>query len=479
MAVLQIPTPLSSPKTSAWDRLLAYVEARRASGKPVADFEASEREAHALFAAAEAEFVGEELEKFDVEAPEILIDGVRYRRVLRCSQDYLAASGRVSVTRSLYSTRQDGERAVSPMELRAGIVEGFWTPLAAKQAAWAVAHQTPQEGAEMFELLGGMKPSRSALDLLPKELSERWEAARPTFEEVLRAEEQVPKNAAIVAISLDGVMVPMKDGERQAKRQRAAAAEKHLRGPFGYQEASCATLTFYDRLGIRLRTIRLGRMPESKKKTLKAMLKDELAAILCQRPDLKVVKIADGARDNWTFLSAELPKGPQIVDFYHAAEHLHAALAAAYGETSSQCQVQFEKLRHVLRHETRGAAKVIRALVYLRDCHRRRRKIATELKYFRRNRHRMRYAGWARRHFPIGSGVTEAACKTLVTQRLKRSGMRWRHEGGQAILTLRGWSQSGRFDHGWGILAETYKQEVGLPKKVTTLPMRRFAGMSV
>ena len=477
MAVLQIPTQLTSPKRSAWDRLMVYVEARRASGKPVTDFEASEREVHQLFAAAEAEFVGEELEQFDVEAPEILIDGVRHRRVFRGPQDYLAASGRVSATRSLYSTRQDGERAVCPMELRAGIVEGFWTPLAAKQASWAVSHQTPQESAEMFELLGGMTPSRSALDELPKRLSEHWEAARPIFEEVLRCEEQVPKEAAIVAVSLDGVMVPMKDGERQAKRQRAAAKEKHLRGPFGHQEVGCATLTLYDRLGNRLRTIRLSRMPESKKKTLKAMLKAELTAILCQRPDLKVVKIADGARDNWTFLSDELHKGPEIVDFYHAAEHLHVACAAAYGETSSKCQVQFEKLRHVLRYETRGVAKVIRALVYLRDCHPKSRKLVTELKFFRRNRRRMRYAGWARRHFPIGSGVTEAACKTLVTQRLKRSGMRWRNEGGQAILTLRSWGQSERFDRGWRILAETYKKEVALPSKVTALSQRRLAGV--
>ena len=58
------------------------------------------------------------------------------------------------------------------------------------------------------------------------------------------------------------------------------------------------------------------------------------------------------------------------------------------------------------------------------------------LGYFRRNRQRMDYAEAAQRGLPIGSGVVEAACKTLVTERLKRSGMRWREAGGQAILTL-------------------------------------------
>ena len=57
--------------------------------------------------------------------------------------------------------------------------------------------------------------------------------------------------------------------------------------------------------------------------------------------------------------------------------------------------------------------------------HPRRKKIARELKYFRRNRHRMRYAALKEQGLPIGSGVTEAACKTLATQRMKRSGMRW------------------------------------------------------
>jgi len=479
MRMSQIPTSITSPKSNAWEKLEAFLERRRGADRPVSDLETFERELHRLFTAAEAEAMGEELARFDLEVPEVLIDGIRHLHVLRCPQTYLTASGPVSVERSLYSTRQDGERAVCPLELRSGVVEGYWTPLAGKQAVWAVTHLVPRESAEMFELLGGMQPSRSALDELPKRLSERWEVCRTDFEALLRAEERVPPEATTVAVSLDGVMLPMRDGERQAKRQRAAAEEKHLRGPFGHQEAGCATLTFYDRYGMRLRTLRLSRMPEKKKMTLKAMLKAELTEILCQRPDLKIVKIADGARDNWTFLSAELPRGYEIVDFFHAVEHLHAAVAAAYGETSTKCQVQFAKLRHVLRHETRGVAKVIRALIHLRDSHRRNKKIAAELGYFRHNRKRMRYAGWARRKLPIGSGITEAACKTLVTQRMKRSGMRWRHDGGQAILTFRGWAQSQRFDRGWGILAETYKQEVGLPNKVIALPKSRIVGASV
>ena len=469
-------SPLPEPKPeSAMARLQEFLCRRRSANKPVEDLEAFEREVHAVFAAAECEVLSEEIARFDVNAPVVLVNGVPHRQVLRCEETYVSAAGPMRVERSLYSTRQDGERALCPMELRAGIIEGRWTPLAARQAAWVVAHLTPQEGEELFSMLGGMAPSKSSLDRLPKQIGTRWEKNRVEFEEALREGERLPRGAVTMAVSLDGVMVPMKDGERAQKRAAASEQGKLTRGPAGHSEAGCATLSYYDRHGKRLKTVRLGRMPEHKKATLKAMLAEEVAWARTQKPSLRIAKIADGAKDNWRYLDEELPEGAGIVDFYHAAEHIKAALDAAYGETSPKGRVQFEKLRHVLLEERRGADKVIRALVHLRDTHRRSRKIATELRYFRRNRHRMRYAQWKAKGLPIGSGVVEAACKTLVTQRLKRSGMRWRHEGGQAILTLRSLAQSDRFEGGWDLLAATYKSKVTLPRNVVAFPIGRPA----
>ena len=71
--------------------------------------------------------------------------------------------------------------------------------------------------------------------------------------------------------------------------------------------------------------------------------------------------------------------------------------------------------------------------------------------------------GGAGGRLPPGAGKMEAACKTLVTERMKRSGMRWREAGGQAILTLRGWVQSDRFDAAWSLLSGTYRTEVLVP----------------
>ena len=78
-----------------------------------------------------------------------------------------------------------------------------------------------------------------------------------------------------------------------------------------------------------------------------------------------MVKVADGAKDNWTFLSGELPDGEEVIDFYHAAGHLDTALAVAYGDTHPKRSAQFKKLRHVLLEDDKGVEKVIRSLVHL------------------------------------------------------------------------------------------------------------------
>lgn len=457
------------------DALRQFIEEHRARTIGSFDFEQFEKELHERIVALEREMLAEELSRHDVDVPAILINGEVHHRVLRCEQTYQSAAGPVRVERTLYSTRADGERAVSPMELRAGIVEGYWSPWAAELAVWVVAHLTPAAGEELFARLGSMTPSKSSLDRLPKEVSRRWEAQRVDFEAALRRDEQVPAEAVAVGVSLDGVMVPMRDGKRQHKRAMARRAGKQTKGPAGYSEASCGSLSFYDISGRLISTLRIARMPESKKKTLKEMLLAEVLDVLRQRPDLKLVKVADGARDNWTYLSEMLPEGIEVVDYFHAAEHLHGAACIAYGEKNPQGKAWwYEKWRHILRHDDDGVDKVIRAIKYQTRKYPRRKKLARELRYFRRNRHRMDYARLTDQALPIGSGIIEAACKTLVTQRLKCSGMRWRHQGGQAILTFRALVQSDRFDRGWSLLRSTYVHGVEVPDNV--IPLNAMVG---
>ena len=346
MSVFHAPAHCASHSErgdQALARLVEQVNALRARPLSGEDFEAMERELHALFAEAEREVVGETLERLDVDLPYVEMEGQRYRRVLRSHATYTSAAGTVGVHRTLY--RRGRERAVVPMELRAGIVAGHWTGLAARQASVVVAHVTPQEGETVFGELGGMRPSKSSLDRLPKDLGAQWEGRREAFEAALRGGSEVPEEAVTVAVSMDGVMVPMKDAKRPD-------------GSGGYQEAGCGTLTFHDASGERLGTVYFGRMPQPHK----AALKTTLEAVLGKRPDLHVVTLADGAHDNWRFLDALAPQGTALVDFYHAAEQLKSGLDACYGEGNAKGRAQYEKLRHLLRHDLGGVEKVIRSL---------------------------------------------------------------------------------------------------------------------
>lgn len=444
------------------DALLKFVDTARVARKYKAGwFEEIETELHRRMADLECDLTAEIMESHDVDAGAIEVAGKEHRRVLRAAQTYVTQAGPVVVERWLYRDRSDDETtSVSPMELRLGIVGEFWTPKAAKTALWVVAQMTPQKAEELFERTGGMAPSKSSLDRLPKLVSEEWERDREAHEAALRDALVIPAGAVSVAVSLDGVLAPIDGGASPVDVRNAAARDGFTsKGPAGYREVGCATLSFCDAKGDLLGAIRMARTPEAKKRTLKASLEAELLAVLRRKPDLKIVKVADGVDDNWTFLSKQLPDGDEALDFFHASEHLHAAVAAAYGDGTRETRYRFEQLRDALRDDHDGVDRVIRAIDYLRKKHPHRDRLRQCAAYFRKHRHRMQYASLVERGLPIGSGVVEAACKTLVAQRLKLSGMRW-GRGAQAILTPRGWDQSDRFDEAWALLAAEHHVEI-------------------
>jgi hypothetical protein len=313
-------------------------------------------------------------------------------------------------------------------------------------------------------------------DRLPKALSPHWESQRSEWEAALREQETVPATAAVVAISVDGVMAPIKGGDKSDKQSQPG---KHASGPTGYKEVGCGTVVLYDDQAERLQTIRYARMPESKKVTLQQQLENEVASILALRPDLLRIHLADGAKDNWRLLNeleVRMPKPAQppieILDFYHACDHLKNACDAAWGESTAEGKAQFERLKTLLKEADDGAERIIGSLRYQRDRARanKRKRLQAELTYFRNQRHRMRYAEYIRQGLPIASGVMEASCRTLVTQRLKRSGMAWAMPGGQAILTLRSLIQSNRWRSAWELLRADFCKDVKVRKTLNPSP---------
>jgi hypothetical protein len=334
----------------------------------------------------------------------------------------------------------------------------------------------------LFQELGAMQPSRSTLDRLPRTLSVHWEAHRADWEAAIQSQETVPVAATTLAVSVDGVMAPLKpqEAKREAREAKRAAPGKQASGPTGYREVGCGTLTLYDREGERLQTVQYGRMPEHKKVTLSQQLHAEAQAILGARPDLRRVYLADGADFNWELLAAleravggNPAQSVQIVDFYHACEHLKGGCDAIWGESTPRSHAEFARLRTLLQEADEGAERIIRTLHYHRGrtTGSRRKRIGAALTYFRNQRERMHYAAYQRQHLPIASGVMEAACKTLVTQRLKGSGMAWTMAGGQAILTLRSLLQSGRWAQAWPLLAADFRSPVVIPDDNMEVPL--------
>jgi len=158
--------------------------------------------------------------------------------------------------------------------------------------------------------------------------------------------------------------------------------------------------------------------------------------------------IADGAVWIWNIADQHFPGTVQIVDLYHARQHLW--------ELSAKLFPNDERGRK--RWMARGLGRLdngkIESLVkMLRDLHpacaELAKAISNEAEYFERNAERMRYPAFRREGLFVGSGVVEAACKEVIGSRLKRSGMFWTVRGANAIIALRCCRLSGRFEDYW------------------------------
>ena len=436
--------------------------------------------------ALENEVKAEQLARYDIDAQIIVVSGVTMNRCLEKEpKRYLSSSGPVEVPRNLFRP-SGGGKAVCPLELRAGIVGGVCTPAMARMVTYSMGHMTSSESAALFREFGIEGPSSSTCDRIPKVINEVWERHREGWEEALRGEETVPAEAKVLAVSLDGVMVPDKGAQAEAKAEREKKRKnlaKATGGPAGYREVGCGTVSLFDAEVKRLLTIPYGRAPETKKRTLTTQLDAEVASILAVRADLTLVALADGAEENWRYFDG--PRWGTATDYGHASQHLKAGLAAYYGAESIEGRAEYERLKVILKELPGGAGTVIASLLglerNLRDKARasstQKKAVRSERKYFENQQERMDYAGYIAKGLPIGSGVVEAACKTLATQRMKRSGMSW-GDGKQAILTIRSLQQSGRWERGWRMIASSFQRTPFVVTEYRGLKCYEQAGFS-
>jgi hypothetical protein len=163
----------------------------------------------------------------------------------------------------------------------------------------------------------------------------------------------------------------------------------------------------------------------------------------------KKVVVADGAEWCWNQASLHFPGAIQIVDLYHARQHLWELVRKLY--PGDQLRQKAWMKVHQKRLLDKGKIeKLVLALRSLESTNAEvLEKIRTEADYFERNADRMRYPKFRRQHLFVGSGVIEAGCKTVIGSRLKQSGMFWTVRGANAIIALRCCHLNGRFEDYW------------------------------
>jgi hypothetical protein len=255
--------------------------------------------------------------------------------------------------------------------------------------------------------------------LLRKE--ESWEYEIP----------KMPKVVKTISIGIDGTCMPMGDTQ--------------------WREAMCGTISFYDEEGKRMHTIYIANAPEYGKGTFKQRLDKEILAVKKQFPKAKIIGVADGAKENWLFL--EKYTISNTLDYYHATEYLTKASKGIHPRSKALRKTWYEKACNTLKNVKDGAKDLLKEIKGLKD-----KKLSNSVRdgvdstitYFNNNLERMNYKDSIDKKLPIGSGVTESACKIVVKQRVCVSGANWSEYGAKRFLPIRAISLTeGRWSQIW------------------------------
>ncbi len=439
------------------------------------DLVAVERRIQEATHAVGRELMAEALKRADATAPEVTINGASWGNRRTQKATYVTVFGEVEVERGIYQETGRGPVAV-PLELRLGIVEGRYTPVVARVLSRAIGLMTASEAEGFLQETGVARVSVSTLHRVPRAMAARYEQRREVIEASVRAAHGVPAEATVVQVGLDGVMVPQ-DGEHAGRRGRKSADPEPPRHEIRYgpptrqspasiddksgrawHEASVGTIAFWDRGGRHLGTTYLARMPESRKEALFEQLEEELHHVLALRPELDVAFASDGAPCHWTGLEAMAERLPSsasgqrffLVDLFHLLERLGKAAALIDGEGTPEAKVRLATWRETLKSFDDGAHRLLKMLRYHRDKETTsdlRAKLQQVIDYLadQTSFGRTRYAEAIAADCPVGTGVVEAAAKTIVSVRMKRAGARFSQHGGQSVLLFRAAVLSDRF----------------------------------
>lgn len=245
---------------------------------------------------------------------------------------------------------------------------------------------------------------------------------------------EMPKAVKSISVGLDGTCLNMKED--------------------GWREAMCGTIALFDRKGERMHTIYTSASPEYGKEKFLKKLDLEIERISELYPKACLVGLADGAASNWSFLKSRAES--LLIDFWHVTEYLSKAASAMY-PNQSQKELREEWLEtacHKLKHNVGSASRILNELIAFKKEHKmlskNKKLLQATITYLSNNKDKMAYHKHVSANLPIGSGVTEAACKTIVKQRMCKGAAKWKDKGATTVLTLRSLHlTNSRWDQFW------------------------------
>ncbi len=352
---------------------------------------------------------------FDAPGQPLLQAGRKWTSKGKVAKIYETPWGEVLLERHLYQ-HSGGGATLCPLETRARIVGGTATPHLGRSLGHKYAHTTRAPWSAIW------RRTMPASWLHPMSPISRKPSPRPPGNPSWRTMRTRPR----------------------ARREQVASAVLGLDGTCalfceeGFKQCMVGTIALYDGAGERLETLYLGQAPEMGKAQFLDRLDREWQRVCQSYPAARKVGLSDGARDYEPWLAARTTW--QILDFYHASGYLAGAAPGLVRDQAGRA-AWLEAACHALKHESGAAQRLAGELAAQVEAGARTRGAAPALAaasgYFAHNVERMNYAVCGALHLPIGSGVTEAACKSLVKLRLCGSGMKWTRSGAQTVLTLR------------------------------------------
>lgn len=250
----------------------------------------------------------------------------------------------------------------------------------------------------------------------------------------------------ILYVQIDATGVPVVKSETEGREGKQEGQPAHTREA---KRGCVFTQTAWDKEGYAIRdpdtTTYVGAIETSE--TFGKRIYAEAHQRGWRRAEKKVV-MGDGAEWIWNLAQEYFPGAIQIVDLFHARQHLWDLARKLYPNQESERNAWIETHQDLLDE---GHIEALVEFLRRIDCSNPElaKKILTEANYFAGNAERMRYPKFRAQHLFAGTGVIEAGCKTVIGSRLKQSGMFWTVRGANAILALRCCHLNARFETYW------------------------------